>query len=150
MIGDFLEIRVLNKNEIKKATKLVLEVFLEFDAPDYTQEGVKDFYNSIIKNQVYLNSLTFYGAVENGEVLGVIATRNGGNHIALFYVSGLHHGKKIGRKLFETAISNSPTMSLTVNASPFGVPIYEHLGFKKLKAEQNKNGLRFTPMKIRR
>lgn len=141
-------IKVLEKGEIKKAADLVWKVFLEFDAPDYTKEGVDEFYNSVINNSEYLESLTIYGAVEDGEVLGVIATRNNGNHIALFYVSGLYHGKKIGRKLFETAISNSPTNSLTVNASPFGVPVYEHLGFKKQENEKCEKGLRFTPMKI--
>ncbi len=143
-----MEIRVLEKSEIKKASDLVWKVFLEFDSPDYTKEGVDEFYNSVINNREYLESLTFYGAVENDEILGVIATKNGGNHIALFYVLGKCHGKKIGRKLFETAISNSPTSSLTVNASPFGVPIYEHFGFKKQKEEQFEKGLRFTPMKI--
>jgi len=35
---------------------------------------------------------------------------------------------------------------MTVNSSPYAVPIYHKLGFKDTGSEQVVNGLRFTPM----
>ena len=37
---------------------------------------------------------------------------------------------------------------MTVNSSPYAVPIYHKLGFKDTGSEQVVNGLRFTPMEL--
>lgn len=38
-----MEIRKILKEEITKALELVWKVFLEYEAPDYTEEGIKEF-----------------------------------------------------------------------------------------------------------
>lgn len=38
------------------------------------------------------------------------------------------------------------TEIMTVNSSPYAVPVYEKLGFHATGSEQTVNGLRFTPM----
>ena len=38
-----MKIRKVLKEEMKKALELVWEVFLEYEAPDYTEEGIKEF-----------------------------------------------------------------------------------------------------------
>ena len=40
-------IRSLNENEIAEALSLVWSVFMEYEAPDYSKEGVEEFYKSI-------------------------------------------------------------------------------------------------------
>ena len=40
-------IRKILKNEMEDALKLVWEVFLEFEAPDYTEEGINEFKKAI-------------------------------------------------------------------------------------------------------
>lgn len=122
---------------------MVWEVFLEYEAPDYTQEGIDEFYKSI-HDENYLSMLSVYGAFSNGELVGVIATRNNGKHIALFFVEGKYHCQGIGKQLFQTV----RTDKMTVNSSPYAVPVYRKLGFKSVDTEQSVNGLRFIPMEL--
>ncbi|WP_085022872.1 GNAT family N-acetyltransferase [Anaerovibrio sp. JC8] len=138
-----LSIKRLDRYELKSALKLVWEVFLEYEAPDYTQEGIDEFFKSI-HDENYLTTLTAYGAFLDECLIGVIATRNSGKHIALFFVEGKYHHQGVGKQLFETVRTNK----MTVNSSPYAVPIYKRLGFFPVNSEQVVNGLRFTPMEL--
>ena len=73
MLTDFM-IRVLQKTEQLDALTLVWNVFQEYEAP---------------------------GAFIKERLVGVLATRSGGAHIALFFVDGAYQGQGIGRQLFE-------------------------------------------------
>lgn len=96
-----LTIKSLSKADIETALNLVWKVFLEFEAPDYTQEGIDEFYRSI-HDEDYLAALSLYGAFMNEELVGIIATRSGGKHIALFFVDGKYHRQGIGKQLFQS------------------------------------------------
>ena len=130
------------------ALPLVWNVFLKFEAPEYLEEGVKEFYKSI-HDEAYLQQLCMYGAFLDEKLVGIIATRNEKSHIALFFVDGKYHRQGIGRKLFEVAKSNCDSDKMTVNSSPYAVPIYARLGFCQTDKEQTENGVRFTPMELR-
>ena len=142
------KIRKLEGIETKTALNLVYKVFMEYEAPDYSEEGVEEFYKSI-HDKGYLSKLCLYGAFALEKLIGVIATRNEGTHIALFFVDGTYQGKGIGRKLFQTVVSECKSNRLTVNSSPYAIPIYHKLGFTDTDAEQVVNGLRFTPMEYK-
>ncbi len=139
-----LSIKRLDKEETENALNLVWEVFLEYEAPDYTQEGIDAFYKSI-HDENYLSMLSVYGAFSNEKLVGVIATRNNGKHIALFFVDGKYHRQGIGKRLFQTV----RTDKMTVNSSPYAVAVYRKLGFEAVNTEQVITGLRFTPMELR-
>lgn len=138
-------IRKIEENERENALDLVWNVFREYEAPDYSDEGVGEFYKSI-HDENYLSKLCLYGAFISETLIGVIATRSEGTHIALFFVDGRHQGKGIGKALFQTAAAECQSGRLTVNSSPYAVPIYHRLGFTDTDTEQSVNGLRFTPM----
>jgi len=138
-------IRELNGKEIDNAIALAWTVFEEFEAPDYSEQGVSEFYNSIHDPQ-FLSRLRVYDACEGDRILGMIATRSGGNHIALFFVSGKYHRQGIGKALFARVCRDNTSGRITVNSSPFAVPVYHRLGFKDMDTEQVTNGLRYTPM----
>ena len=121
MLTDFM-IRVLQKTEQLDALTLVWNVFQEYEAP---------------------------GAFIKERLVGVLATRSGGTHIALFFVDGAYQGQGIGRQLFEAVRIKCPAPNMTVNSSPYAVPIYHHLGFADTDVEQSVHGLRFTPMEVR-
>ena len=127
----------------REALQLVWDVFLEFEAPDYSPAGVTEFYNSIHDEQ-YLSRLRFFGAFVGDELAGVIATRSGGTHIALFFVDQKYQRRGVGRRLFQAVRQER----MTVNSSPFAVPVYRKLGFRATGPEQSVNGLRFTPMAL--
>ncbi len=140
-----LSIKKLNRDETLIALNLVWNVFLEYEAPDYTSEGIETFYKSIHEEN-YLSMLSVYGAFIGEELVGVIATRNGGKHIALFFVEGKYHRQGIGKQLFQAVQKEE----MTVNSSLYAVPIYHRLGFKDTGTEQAVNGVRFIPMELRR
>lgn len=142
-----ISIRKLGQEEIAKALCLVWRVFQEYEAPDYTKEGVEEFYKSI-HDENYLSKLCLYGAFAQEEIVGVIATRSGGIHIALFFVDGKYHRQGIGKQLFQTVWAKCSFGKMTVNSSPYAVLIYHKLGFHETDIEQVVNGLRFTPMEL--
>ena len=143
-----MEVRVLVEKDIAKAKDVVLEVFMQYEAPEYPQEGVDTFVRCMNDSE-WVSALKFYGAYMEEELVGVIATRNNGNHIALFFVKGECHKQGIGRKLFEEVVKNNKGDAITVNSSPYAVGISEHLGFSKLQEEQLADGIRYTPMVFR-
>lgn len=141
-------IRKLMQNENSEALTLAREVFSQYEAPDYPEEGVKTFY-AFLENNAQTDALTFYGAFLENRLIGMLAMR-GENHIALFFVKDELHGKGFGRKLFELALQNSGADRITVNSSPCAVGFYHRLGFTPVAPGQTKDGIRFTPMTLDR
>lgn len=140
--------RKLEKSELPEAIELILRVFDEFEAPEYSQEGVQTFHN-LMTDQKFLNEIVCYGAFySTSKLAGIIATRNNGNHVTLFFVDKIFHRKGIGRKLFELVKADNKTGTITVNSSPYAVEVYKHLGFTPTAPEKVEDGIRFTSMKF--
>lgn len=145
-----MEIRKILEKDREKALELVWNVFLQYESPDYSKEGIKAFYQSVIVNEDYINNIVMYGAFEENKIKGVIATRNSGNHIALFFVDGRYHKQGIGKSLFQKVLAESTDDEITVNSSPYAVEVYRHLGFCETDTEQTEDGIRYTPMKYQK
>ncbi|WP_313527784.1 GNAT family N-acetyltransferase [Anaerotignum sp.] len=141
-----MEILPINNQNLNDVINLVTHVFMKFEAPDYSEEGVKAFFDTALNNQEFMSQLAIWGAYIDKELVGIIATRNKGNHIALFFVDGKHHGQGIGRRLFETVLRNSSSHEVTVNSSPYAKEVYHCLGFEDTDVEQVVTGIRFIPM----
>lgn len=141
---DSLKIKRLAKKDIPKALKLTLDVFMEFEAPEYSEEGVEEF-RKTLEDEGFVGKLKFYGAYINDELSGILAMREP-QHISLFFVKAEHQGKGIGRQLFERMKRDCEVKILTVNSSPFAVKIYEKLGFTADCPERTTNGIRYIPM----
>ena len=144
-----MEIRKITQSELPEAMTLVWQVFLEFEAPEYSQEGIDEFKRTI-DSQLAAMTLDIYGAYERDSLLGVAATRNAGSHISLFFVKTEYHGQRIGRKLFEHIKRLCKDGCITVNSSPYAVKIYRKLGFQDTDTEQLTNGIRYVPMKYQK
>ncbi len=140
-----MKIRKISKEEIKDALDLVWKVFLEYEAPDYTEEGIEEFKRSIDDTN-WVNAREFYGAFSQNKLLGIIATKDI-SHIALFFVDGKYHNQGIGRKLYNKVELLNNKGYFTVNSSPYAHEIYKHLGFIDTDTEQCVKGLKFYPMK---
>jgi len=139
-------IRKIGENETKDALELILRVFMQYEAPDYSDEGVETFKRTAIYNEDYISSIIMYGAYENNKIVGAIATRNNGSHIALFFVDGQYHRKGIGKRLFQTILDQGAADEITVNSSPYAKEVYHHLGFEDTAPEQITDGIRYIPM----
>jgi GNAT superfamily N-acetyltransferase len=148
-----VEIIKLQKNDIKSALDLVWNVFQEFEAPDYSKQGIEEFrkfiaYNSII-DKFDKGELYFWGCIDNDDLTGVITTR-GINHICMLFVNKEYHRRGIARSLFQTVEerckSENNISNITVNSSPYAIEVYHRLGFFDTDKELTVNGIRFTPM----
>lgn len=141
-------VREIGQEESKDALSLVWKVFQEYEAPDYTKEGVEEFYQSI-HDESCLSKLCWYGAFVQEELVGIIAAGNEGTHISLFFADGKYHRQGIGRRLFQAVRSVKHSNKMTVNSSPYAVPIHQRLGFRDTDTEQAANGMRFTPTELK-
>ena len=138
-------IRNILETEMTDALKLVWEVFLEYEAPDYTEEGIQEF-KKTIDDMEWVKARDFYGAFIDNKIVGVIATKDK-HHIALFFVDGNYHRQGIGKQLYNKVKDLNEDDYFTVNSSPYAHEVYKHLGFIDTDEEQCINGLRFYPMK---
>ena len=69
----------------------------------------------------------------------------------LLFVDSDFHRRGISRELLRRALDicceNRPDLSeVSVNSSPFAIPVYQKLGFQITGPEQTVNGIRFQPM----
>ena len=137
-------IRKLVEEEMKDALELIWAVFLEFDAKDFTETGIKEFKDSI-DNPDFIGRLLFFGAFNNNELIGVIATRDE-HHISQFFVRKDYQRQGVGKELYKYIHNLNKDNYFTVNSSPYAKGYYEHLGFRCDGDERCVNGIRFYPM----
>jgi Acetyltransferases len=138
---------------IQEALELVWKVFLQFEAPEYCEEGINEFRGFIqadsIRQKLLNEELFLWAGYEDNRIVGVIAVRPP-FHISLLFVNPQFHRRGIARSLFETVLEvckKDGYAEITVNSSPYAVGIYRRLGFTDTDAEQTVNGIRFVPMK---
>ena len=141
-----MHIQKIEGTQIADAIDLIWTTFLQFEAPDYSEEGIKSF-KDFIENRDIINTLEFWGAYDSLLLKGVIATNENRKHICCFFVKAEYHRQGIGRKLWEYLLENSKSEVITVNSSPYAVPVYHRLGFVDTETEQLSDGMRYTPMK---
>lgn len=93
-----MEIKKVDDLQIGQAHDLIWETFLQFEAPDYSAEGVQSF-RAFIENKEIVQTLEFWGAYDDGELKGVIAANENRKHICCFFVKAEYHRQGIGKKL---------------------------------------------------
>ena len=153
-MAETYNIRKLKTSEIEEALNLVWKVFEEFEAPDYSDEGVQEFKNFIVPenyiDKILKSELIMWGCFIDTKIVGIITIRPP-CHIALLFVDKTFHRKGIARSLFNTVLDHykktSEYTEMTVNSSPYALEVYRRLGFVDTDTEQLKNGIRFVPMK---
>jgi len=151
-----MTIKKLQKGDIKCALELVWSVFEEFEAPDYSEQGINEFKEFIsfeaVMDKIDKGEISFWGYYTENVLVGIIATR-GKSHICLLFVKKEYHRRGIARALFQTVTDvcrrDKSVEKITVNSSPYAVETYRRLGFIDTDIEKTVNGIRFTPMEYR-
>ena len=128
-----------------EALTLIHKTFMQFEAPDYSEEGVRSF-EAFLNSKEQMAKLEMFGAYDDEKLVGIIAGQDRLSHICLFFVDAKYQRLGIGRKLWEHILRNSEADRITVNSSPYAVEIYHRLGFQDLSCEQLADGIRYTPM----
>lgn len=150
-------IRKIASHEVASAMDLALEVFMQFEAPDYPPSGVETFKRDIVENPKYLEQARqglcpIYGAFDGDKIVALMGMRSNRTHINLVFTKREYHRRGIARAIFsyllDDVLKQNPSLeALTLNSSPYGLPFYLAIGFIPLSDEQEINGIRFTPMK---
>lgn len=150
-----MDIKLVSENEIDNALDLILRVFMEFEAPDYSGEGIDSFVNDIIKNDDFrrgclTGQFKMYGAFDGKKIVAVMTMRKT-SHIMLAFVDRDYQRQGIGKRLFEYICNdirsnNDDIYEITVNSSPYGEKFYTSLRFIRISEEQEKHGIKFIPM----
>ena len=142
-----IEIRQLLNNKKDEALLFAKKVYIESKDESYSKQGIETFCN-FVNNKEITKSFKVYGAFEDNVLKGLIATDSQKRHICLFFVDKVSQGKGIGKELMRVVVNNNENSYITVNSSRYAVPIYEKLGFIKMEEEKERDGLKFTPMKL--
>lgn len=149
-------IRKINKNEVDEALDLALDVFMEFEAPEYDPKGIEIFRQEITAGKepdsdCKKGLCPIYAAFDGRKMIGIARLRKTKAHISLMFVRKEYHRQGIATALFRFLLNdllreNPALKEITVNSSPYGKPFYLRLGFVPASREQEKDGIRFTPM----
>lgn len=154
---DMYTIRRINENEVDEALDLALDVFMEFEAPEYKPEGVETFRQAIIEGKkpdsdCKKGLCPMYAAFDAGKMIGITRMRKTKTHINLMFVRKEYHRQGVATALFRFLLEdireeNPSLKEITLNSSPYGKDFYLRIGFIPLSEEQEQDGIRFTPMK---
>ena len=147
--------RRLEASELDEELRLAWATFLEFEARDYTREGVDAFRRNTIDNAEFRDKCArgenqIWGAF-NGNVLAGMMCLRAPCHICMAFTHHWYLRKGVGTALFKRLLCDvrreyPDARRITVNSSPYGKPFYNHTGFIDTDAQQSVNGILFTPM----
>lgn len=150
------QIRLMESGEEAPVCKLVERVFITNEASEISQQSISLFlsYANPVRmaERVAQDFCFVLVAVQADQLIGMIEVRNY-NHIALLFVDDEHQRQGIASSLLEVAIEkcrekNAALRRITVNASPYGLPVYAHWGFHPIGEEIEVDGMLFTQMAL--
>ena len=153
-----VQYRFMQPSEETEVCNLVISVFKEFIAHQYSHEGIREFLK-YVQPELFLrrsqkNHFVLVATIQ-GKIVGMIEIRNN-RHVSLLFVDKRFQQIGIGRELLrrsleicqlEISLKRSPSLQeVSVNSSPNSIQTYERMGFRQKGSEQVKNGIRFTQM----
>ncbi len=150
---ELLNYRLMRPGEEDAVTDLVMRVFDEFVAPQFSVEGRREFQSYADPRLLLLRSRWNHFVLladTQKEIAGMIEMRDDGQ-VTLFFVEGKFQGSGIGGELLRRALEvcrrrNPEVSKVTVNSSPNAVVAYEKLGFRRAGPEKTEDQVRFVPM----
>lgn len=138
----------------QEAADLVEEIFLSQVAPHFPPQGITEFLSNVSSAAIAkrLAASNFMLAAYSPQGLAAVLEANvERGHIVWFFVKEEQQRRGLGRELLTKALAElkrrKPQLGrVTVNSSPNSVDTYLSLGFIPTDLQQEKNGIRFTPM----
>lgn len=87
-------IRKITPDEVSSAMELALEVFMQFEAPEYSPEGVDTFKRDIVENPEYLENARLgicpiYAAFDGDKMVAIMGMRSSNTHQPCVYKEGI-------------------------------------------------------------
>lgn len=152
-VGMPYEIRWARESEWAPAMKMIWRTFLQYDGKDYTQEGIRNFFEFITDDDLYTAFLRgeyqLMVALEKGRIIGAGSLRNR-NHLSLLFVDGDYHHLGVGStiliRLCDYLEREMGERYISLRAAPYAVDFYRKLGFRTVRPEEEYSGIRVTTM----
>ncbi|MDE6642168.1 MAG: GNAT family N-acetyltransferase [Acetatifactor sp.] len=152
-IRRFYVVRWARENEWAPAMKMIWKTFLKFEGRDYTQEGIKNFFDFITDDDLYVAFLKgtyrMMVALDGEKVIGAGSIRNR-NHLSLLFVDEDYHHMGVGSALLTGLCDylkrEAGECCMSLKAAPYAVDFYMKQGFKTVKPEEEYSGIRVTAM----
>lgn len=143
----------MSSGEEQLVCELVKNVFNEFIAPDYDQDGVDNFFcfaNAAAMAERVRSGGYVLVAKQSGRLVGMLEfTRP--DRIAMLFVSQRGQGiaKELIARAIEKARSENPALpKMTVHSSPFAKAAYQKMGFRQTGDTMIEQGIRYVPMAL--
>ncbi len=144
------------REDWKPAIELAWRSFNLCVAADYTAEGREVFRRFLSDESLYrmfaMGSYRLFVATLYGRYVGMLTLRQRA-HISLLFVEEGCQGNGIGSALVEmaaeTVAAENRGNTLSVHASPGAAAFYRRIGFTATEPEQEREGVRFTPMVLK-
>jgi GNAT superfamily N-acetyltransferase len=143
----------MKPGEEKAVCELVSQVFNQFVAPDYGQEGIEAFFRFTnprsMRERMQLGG--FVLVARQADPLAGMMEFAPPDHVAMLFVSLRRQG--IAKHLLTRAICkaraiNPNVSTLTVHSSPYAEAIYLKMGFRRTGDDTTENGITYTPMQL--
>ncbi len=145
--------RWAREEEWRPAITLIWKVFMESEGKEYTQQGIRNFFEFISDDDIYkafLNGTYLMMVAEDaGRIIGAGTVRNR-SRLSLLFVDEEYQKQGVGRALLEhlgrflKEELGEPVM--TVKAAPMAVEFYRKCGFQEYEPEQDYSGIRVIGM----
>ena len=147
------EIRWARESEWTPAMKMIWRTFLEYDGKDYTDEGIRNFFQFITDDDLYVSFLKgkyqMMVALADGKIIGAGSIRSR-NHLSLLFVDGAYHRRGVGSaimsRLCDYLQREAGERYISLKAAPYAVDFYRKLGFTTVRPEEEYSGIRVTSM----
>ena len=147
------EVRWARAEEWAPAMRMIWKTFLKYEGKDYTEEGIKNFFEFITDDDLYRAFLRgdyqMMVALDDNRVIGAASVRNR-NHLSLLFVDEEYHHRGVGRTLMKRMCDylkqEAGERYMSLMAAPYAVNFYRKLGFRTVRPEGEYSGIRVTSM----
>lgn len=151
--------KIIYKNivagEEVEVCNLVARSFNEFIAPEFSDQGIDEFFKYVNPRALHKRWRTGYHvmvAEHEGSIVGVVEVKKR-RHISMLFVEKEYHREGIASELLKKALdyimTTAPkTKEVTVNSSKYARAFYESEGFRKTEEEKVIHGILHIPMAL--
>lgn len=146
-------LHLVTGEDCQAVAHLLIATFQADLAQDCSPLGQADFYRFVqednLKDRLAAGAYMLSAKIDR-QLVGFLELRIY-SHVALLFTAPTCHRQGIARVLLAEGIREACRMRpelgrITVNATGYGRPAYERLGFVAIGEEQERDGIRSTPM----
>lgn len=147
------EVRWARTEEWMPVMRMIWRTFLKYEAGDYSEEGIRNFFDFITGSELYglflKGEYQMMVALDAENIIGAGSIRSR-NHLSLLFVDEAYHHRGVGstilRRLCEYLKTEAGERYMSLQAAPYAVNFYRKQGFRAVRPEMEYRGIRVTPM----